>query len=241
MTYGDPIVRKAVPLALGLVSASNPQLPILDTLSRYSHDNDLEVAVNAILAMGLVGAGTNNARLSQMLRGLAGYYAKEPNCLFMVRIAQGLVHMGKGTIGINPFYNDRTIMSPPAVAGLLSLLVSFTDAKSFVLGNSHWMMYWLVTAMYPQFLITVDEQLQEQAITVRVGQAVNTVGLAGQRMGISGVSCVVWLEICSVKLTPVVVHFSSKLIKHQSESLSANEPSLAPTSTSRMPLCWRAL
>jgi len=42
--------------------------------------------------------------------------------------------------------------------------------------------------MYPQFLITVDEQLEEKAITVRVGQAVNTVGLAGQRMGISGVS-----------------------------------------------------
>jgi 26S proteasome regulatory subunit N1 len=88
MTYGEPSVRKAVPLALGLISASNPQLSILDSLSRYSHDNDLDVAVNAILAMGLVGAGTNNARLAQMLRGLAGYYAKEPNCLFMVRIAQ---------------------------------------------------------------------------------------------------------------------------------------------------------
>lgn len=88
MTYGDPIIRKSVPLALGLVSASNPQLPILDNLSRYSHDNDLEVALNAIFAMGLVGAGSNNARLSQMLRSLAGYYAKEPNCLFMVRVAQ---------------------------------------------------------------------------------------------------------------------------------------------------------
>jgi 26S proteasome regulatory subunit N1 len=77
-----------VPLALGLISASNPQLPILDSLSRYSHDNDLEVAANAILGMGLVGAGTNNARLAQMLRQLAGYYYKEPNCLFVVRVAQ---------------------------------------------------------------------------------------------------------------------------------------------------------
>ena len=41
--------------------------------------------------------------------------------------------------------------------------------------------------MYPQFLITLDEDLQEKAVTVRVGQAVNTVGLAGTRMGISGV------------------------------------------------------
>lgn len=38
--------------------------------------------------------------------------------------------MGKGTIGINPFFADRNVLSPSAVAGLLSLLVSFTDAKS---------------------------------------------------------------------------------------------------------------
>jgi len=130
MHYGEPIIRKAVPLALGLVSASNPQLPILDTLSKYSHDNDLGVALNAIFAMGLVGAGTNNARLAQMLRQLAGYYHREPDCLFMVRIAQGLVHMGKGTLGLNPFFLDRNVMSRRAVAGLLATLTAFTDAKS---------------------------------------------------------------------------------------------------------------
>ena len=130
MHYGEPNIRKAVPLALGLISASNPQLTILDTLSKYSHDSDLAVALNAILAMGLVGAGTNNARLAQMLRQLASYYYKEPDCLFMVRIAQGLVHMGKGTLGISPFFCDRGIMSRPAVAGLLTVLIAFTDAKS---------------------------------------------------------------------------------------------------------------
>ena len=67
MHYGEPVIRKAIPLALGLLSASNPQLPILDTLSKYSRDNDLQVALNAIFAMGIVGAGTNNARLAQML------------------------------------------------------------------------------------------------------------------------------------------------------------------------------
>jgi len=130
MHYGEPVIRKAVPLAIGLVSTSNPQLPILDTLSKYSHDNDLQVAINAIFAMGLVGAGTNNARLAQMLRQLAGYYAKEPDTLFMVRVAQGLVHMGKGTIGLNPFFCDRTIMHRPATAALLATLTAFTDAKA---------------------------------------------------------------------------------------------------------------
>ena len=130
MQYGEPVIRRAVPLALGLVSASNPQLPILDTLSKYSHDNDLQVALNAIFAMGLVGAGTNNARLAQMLRQLATYYYKEPDCLFMVRVAQGLVHMGKGTLTVNPYFCDRAIMSRPAVAGLLTVLTAFIDAKS---------------------------------------------------------------------------------------------------------------
>lgn len=130
MHYGEPVIRKAIPLAIGLVSASNPQLPLLDTLSKYSHDNDLSVAVNAIFAMGMVGAGTNNARLGQMLRQLAGYYQKEPDCLFMVRVAQGMVHMGKGTIGINPFFCDREIMSKAAVAGLMGILTAFLDAKA---------------------------------------------------------------------------------------------------------------
>ena len=130
MHYGEPTIRKAVPLALGLISVSNPQLPIMDTLSKYSHDNDLAVALNAIFAMGLIGAGTNNARLAQMLRQLAGYYYKEPDCLFMVRIAQGLVHMGKGTLTLYPYFFDRTIMSRTAVAGLLATLIAFTDAKS---------------------------------------------------------------------------------------------------------------
>jgi 26S proteasome regulatory subunit N1 len=130
MHYGEPTIRKAVPLALGLVSISNPQMSIMDTLSKYSHDNDLSVALNAIFAMGLIGAGTNNARLAQMLRQLAGYYHKEPDCLFMVRIAQGLVHMGKGTLTLYPFFSDRTMMSRTAIAGLLATLTAFTDAKA---------------------------------------------------------------------------------------------------------------
>ena len=35
--------------------------------------------------------GTNNSRIAKMLRVLAVYYQKEPNHLFLVRIAQGCV------------------------------------------------------------------------------------------------------------------------------------------------------
>ena len=82
------MIRRAVPLALAILSMSNPQLSILDTLSKFSHDSDPSVARNAIFAMGLVGSGTNNARLAGLLRNLAQFYHKEPQDLFMVRLAQ---------------------------------------------------------------------------------------------------------------------------------------------------------
>ena len=88
MHYGEPVIRRAVPLAIALLCASNPVLSVLDTLGKFSHDTDIEVALNSIFAMGMVGAGTNNARVAQMLRHLASYYHKDASCLFVVRIAQ---------------------------------------------------------------------------------------------------------------------------------------------------------
>ena len=86
--YGDPPIRRAVPLALALLSTSNPKLPVLDMLHKFSHDSDPTVARNAVFSMGIVGCGTNNARLAGMLRNLAQFYHKEPQDLFMVRLAQ---------------------------------------------------------------------------------------------------------------------------------------------------------
>ncbi|KAJ3081068.1 proteasome regulatory particle base subunit [Quaeritorhiza haematococci] len=186
MHYGEPVIRRAVPLALGLLCASNPLVHVLDILSKYSHDNDSEVSMNAIFAMGIVGAGTNNARLAQMLRQLAAYYHKEPNHLFVVRIAQGLLHMGKGTMTINPFYSNRMLLSPVAVCGLLTVLTAFTDAKNLILGSGHYFLYYLVLSMHPRFLITLDENLKSLPVTVRVGQAVDVVGQAGRPKTITG-------------------------------------------------------
>jgi 26S proteasome regulatory subunit N1 len=186
MHYGEANIRKAVPLALGLISPSNPQMKVYDTLSRYSHDNDNDVAINAIFAMGLCGAGTNNARLAQLLRQLASYYHRDPNALFMVRIAQGLLHAGKGTLSFNPFHTDRQVLSRVATAGLLVVLVSLIDAKSFIVGDSHYLLYYLATAMNPRFLITLDEDLKPLTVNVRVGQAVDIVGQAGRPKTITG-------------------------------------------------------
>ena len=201
MHYGEPNVRKAVPLAMALVSPSNPQMKVYDTLSRYSHDNDNDVAVNAIFAMGLVGAGTNNARLAQLLRQLASYYHRDANALFMVRIAQGLLHAGKGTITLSPFHTDRSILSRVSAAGLLTVMVSLLDSKEFILGQHHYLLYFLVTAMQPRMLITLDEELKPLSVGVRVGQAVDVVGQAGRPKTITG-----W----QTQQTPVLLSYGER-------------------------------
>jgi 26S proteasome regulatory subunit N1 len=57
LQYGEPAVRRAVPLALAIINTSNPDASSIDTLGRLSHDTDQEVAQNAILSLGFIGAG----------------------------------------------------------------------------------------------------------------------------------------------------------------------------------------
>ncbi|TGJ81593.1 hypothetical protein E0Z10_g7173 [Xylaria hypoxylon] len=211
MHYGEPNIRRAVPLAMGLISPSNPQMKVYDTLSRYSHDNDNDVAINAIFAMGLVGAGTNNARLAQLLRQLASYYHRDQESLFMVRIAQGLLHMGKGTMTLNPFHTDRQILSRVSTAGLLAVLIPMIDAKQFITSTSHYLLYFLVTAMHPRFLVTLDENLKPVTVNVRVGQAVDVVGQAGRPKTITG-----W----QTQSTPVLLSYGERAELEDEEYIS---------------------
>lgn len=54
LQYGEPAIRRAVPLAMGLLSMSNPEISATDTLGRLSHDTDEEVAMAAVFSLGLV-------------------------------------------------------------------------------------------------------------------------------------------------------------------------------------------
>jgi 26S proteasome regulatory subunit N1 len=67
----------------------------MDLLTKLSYDSDESVAMSAIFSLGLIGAGTNNSRLAGNLRYLAAYYSNKPDVLFVVRISQGLIHLGK--------------------------------------------------------------------------------------------------------------------------------------------------
>jgi len=213
LQYGDPAVRRTVPLSLALHHLSFPEYTIVDTLSKLSHDTDKEVAQNAIIALGLVGAGTNNSRIAGMLRQLVVFYKRESDFVFCVRIAQGLLHMGKvcfarartsvlcacflhvcavccercqGLLTISPFHSDHLLMSHVGVAGILPLLMCGLDLNATLHSKWHFLLYCLSVSMKPRMLVTVDEDGNELHVDVRVGQAVNTVGQAGKKRSITG-------------------------------------------------------
>jgi 26S proteasome regulatory subunit N1 len=186
LQYSEVNIRRVTPLAIGLLCISNPKVNVVDILSKLTHDNDAEVAQAAIFALGLVGAGTNNARLAGSLRQLAGYYAKEPKQLMMVRIAQGLLHLGKGLMTLQPYHSERWLLSPVALSAILATLHAMLDLNGIIHTNGHFLLFYLVNAVYPRWLVTVDENLEPLPVQVRVGQAVDVVGQAGHPRTITG-------------------------------------------------------
>ncbi|CAK0805157.1 unnamed protein product, partial [Prorocentrum cordatum] len=58
--------------------------------------------------------------------------------------------------------------------------------KSTILGKSHYLLFHIVPAMHPRWLITVDEDLKELKVPVRVGQSVDITGQAGRPKQITG-------------------------------------------------------
>jgi 26S proteasome regulatory subunit N1 len=127
----------------------------MDLLTKLSYDTDVNVSMSAIFSLGLIGAGTNNSRLAGNLRYLAAYYANNPDQLFVVRIAQGLIHLGKGLMGLNPLHSDKFLFSNVSLAGLLTVLYTATDMKTFICGKYHYFLYYLVLSIYPRMMIAV--------------------------------------------------------------------------------------
>jgi 26S proteasome regulatory subunit N1 len=184
--YCELPIKRAVPLALAVLHISNPDFAVIDQLSRLSHDPDPEISQNAIIGLGIVSAGTNNSRVAGLLRQLSEFYGKEAGHVFCVRIAQGLLHMGKGLLTLHPFHADRMLLSCPSLGGMLVLLHSCLNLKDTLLDKSHYLLYYLTCSMNPRMLITVGEDISWRPVTVRVGQAVETVGQAGKPKRITG-------------------------------------------------------
>jgi 26S proteasome regulatory subunit N1 len=157
--FSDINNRRAIPLGLAILSLSNPKIQITDLLTKLAHDTDRELSQRALLALGLVGAVTNNSRLASILRAQASYYSKENDNLFFVRIAQGLLHMGKGLVSIQPYYSDKFLLNQTAMAGIFILTHAALDVQNIFHGKYHYMLYYLSLSIYPRMLYLVSSFL----------------------------------------------------------------------------------
>ena len=130
-------------------------------MTKFCYDSNKEVAMNAIFSLGLVSAGSNNSRLAGQLRQLAAYYSEETNPLMIVRIAQGLMHLGKGLMTINPVYSNNFLVNNVGLAGLLIAIMSFTEVESLITGRHQYLIYSLCLAMTPRMVMLVRNSFKE--------------------------------------------------------------------------------
>ena len=186
LQFGDVNTKKAVSLAMSLLNLSNPKVNVIDSLTKFCYDSDKTVAMNAIFSMGLVSSGSNHSRVAGLLRSLASYYNEETNPLFMVRVAQGLLHMGKGLITLDPVYSHKLLINNIGIAGILITLFSFTETEGLMCGKHQYLIFSLALAMKPKLVMTVDENLKPKDVQLMIGQAVDIVGQTGNPRTISG-------------------------------------------------------
>ncbi|KAF1744730.1 hypothetical protein MXB_1412, partial [Myxobolus squamalis] len=188
LQFGSLGVRRAVPVGLGILSASNPQISIIEILSKLSHDSDAIIACNAIIGLGMVAAGTNNSRVSNLLRNLNVFYYNESQHLFAVRLAQGLVHLGKGLMTMSPSRCEGDFLSPVSISSLIIHAVLSLDVTNTYLSIDPHMFFWLVPCMKFRGLVTYDKDMKMIPVSVRVGQtqAVEDSAQAGKSKRITG-------------------------------------------------------
>ena len=186
LQFGDVNIKKTVSLAMALLNLSNPKVNVIDSLTKFCYDTDKTVAMNAILSMGLVSSGSNHSRVAGLLRSLASYYNEETNPLFMVRIAQGLLHMGKGIITLDPVYSHKLLINNIGIAGILITLFAFTETEGLMCNKYQYLLYSLALGMRPKLVMTVDENLQPKEVQLMIGQAIDIAGQTGNPRTISG-------------------------------------------------------
>lgn len=62
---------------LTILGIHNFNIQTTDLLYKLAHSDDKETALRSILGLGLISAGTNNARVSSLIKNLGFYYSDD--------------------------------------------------------------------------------------------------------------------------------------------------------------------
>lgn len=186
LQYCSLEVKRAAPIMLAIIGIKDSNIQVQDLLYKLAHDEDKEMSFRAILALGIIGAGTNNSRIGGLLRNLAQYNEAEDEYIYITKIALGILHAGKGLVGLNPYYSEDFLYSKTSFAGIFILINAMTNVMEFLIKENHYLFYYVATAFYPKMLFLLDENLNQVKTNVRVGQALDTVAQVGQPRKITG-------------------------------------------------------
>ncbi|KAL0225399.1 hypothetical protein RCL1_003311 [Eukaryota sp. TZLM3-RCL] len=178
--------KRAVPAALAFMYWSQPKIQVVDALIRLSHDSDVNVACAGIISLGIVGQGTNSTRVAQNLRRLSEHYEKDSTRVLACRIAQGLLHTGKGLLDACPFTMESKVLSPRYIASCLPLLIGLMDSEGLFLHRMHVLLYCLAPALKSRAMVTVDREGKSVSMSARVGKAIDVTGLPGRPLKVTG-------------------------------------------------------
>ncbi|KAM0675133.1 26S proteasome non-ATPase regulatory subunit 2 [Gurleya vavrai] len=176
--------NQIIPMCLSFLYASEPDVEIIDLLSRGVNYN---TPVTSIFGLGLIGAGSNNTRIQNILEQQYQYQQKNSRCNSALKISQGLINLGKGTLTLSPLMFDKTLINKKCIIGLLALTVLSNNDTYPVFSKHGYLIMLLNQCIGNKFVVTINNELKEENITVRVGRPVQTVGMAGKPKGISAI------------------------------------------------------
>merc|ERR1719420_418311 len=81
---------------------------------------------------------------------------------------------------------------------MMVVMHAVLQLKHTILSKSHYLLFHVVQAMHPRWLVTLDEELNEIKVPVRVGAAVDVTGQAGRPKTITGFQ---------TRTTPVLLNY----------------------------------
>lgn len=161
---------------LTILGIHNFSIQTTDLLYKLAHNEDKEIALRSLLGLGLIAAGSNNSRVAGLLKNLGIYYEEESDFCFIIRIALGFLYMGKGTITLNQYFSNGFLFNKTGFAGIFILLHCMMNMEEIFIKDKHYMVFYASLGFYPKFLFTLDENLENIPISIRVGQGIDTVG-----------------------------------------------------------------
>ncbi|KAK2948905.1 putative 26S proteasome non-ATPase regulatory subunit 2 [Blattamonas nauphoetae] len=184
--FSTPEIKPYIAVGLGLLSVGNPTFGVLPFLSKMTHDANPKVCVAAMLSLGMMAAGTNNGATAKLLRELTVFHQQNPQLTFVARLALGMVHLGKGSLTLNPVCYDGKLIRLSSMVGLILFSNVILTSDELLLKDYPFLFFLFTPAIHPRVVTTVTPDGTFVPVSLRLGQAVDFAGLPGNPNVVTG-------------------------------------------------------